>query len=178
VTENTQTTVEELREALDVAKEELRELLAEQGHLDDREKEAIEEDHQKRMKAAREGGSIRQALTRRKSKVQEVRDRSEELPYLVWSARVREAELRRDYNEALERELEPQVEPARQAALDHKRDVLDPAEAENKRLHEEASRASMEASSASHQKRDAEHALERLLYAGPEDPLRPETAAG
>lgn len=177
MTENTQASAE-LKEALDSANQELPELLAEQGHLDEREKEAIKADHEGRMKAAREGGSIRQALTRKKSKVQEVRDRSEELPYLIWSARVREAELRRDYNEVLHQELEPQVEPARQAAVDHKRDVLDPAEAEQKRLVEEASRASMEANSAFHQKRDAEHALERLLYTGPEDPLRPEPAAG
>ncbi len=107
-----------------------------------------------------------------------VRDRSEELPYQVWSARVRVAELQRDYNEALCKELEPLVEPARQAADDHKRDALDPAEAEQNRLREEAGRTSMEANSAFQQRRDAEHALERLLYAGPDDPLRPERAAG
>ncbi len=174
MTENVQTSSEELREQLEAARGELRGLLAEQGHLDEREKEAIKADHEKRMEAAREGGSIRQALSRRKSKVQEVRDRSEELPYLIWSARVREAELQRDFNEALRQELEPQVEPARKAADDHKRDVLEPAEAEQARLRGEAGRVALEANSAFQQKREAEHAVDRLLYAGPEDPLRPE----
>lgn len=178
MTESKQTTVEGLKEALNAARGELRELLAEQGYASEREKEAIKADHESRMKAAREGGSIRQALTRRKSKVAEIRDRAGELPYVIWSARVRVAELERDYNAALQQELDPQVEPARQAADDYKRDVLDPAEAEQKRLREEASRVFAEANSAFQQKEKARHTLDRLIYTGPEDPLRPETVAG
>jgi hypothetical protein len=168
MTENVQVNSEELREKLDAAKGELGELLAESGHLDVREKEAIGLDHQQRIKAAREGGSIRQALTRRKSKVQEVRDRSEELPYLIWSARIRVAELEHAFYEALEREIEPKVEPAHQAADEHKRDVMAPVEAEQERLRGEHSRLLMERSSASERRQNAGHTLDRLIRLGPE----------
>lgn len=95
-----QKTVESIEQELRTAIEELQTLEAEQGHLDEAERAAVEADHKERIKAARSGKRIRDAITRRRSKVAEVRDRAEELPYELHAARTRVAQLRVELAEA------------------------------------------------------------------------------
>ena len=99
-------TTQDMQQELGAAIEELLELEVEAGHLD----VAIKEDHKERERAAKTGGKIRNALARRKSKVAEVRDRAEELPYELHFARVRVAELRKEAAQSKTAEIEAEVE--------------------------------------------------------------------
>jgi hypothetical protein len=156
----------EIRRELDAANAELAELLTEQGHQDEAVKAAVEEDHRERIKAARTGKRLRDAITSRRSKVQEVKDRAEELPYLLHSARLREAELRKEVAEAREPELEAEVE--RTLALLPEADRrLKEAEAENAAVHADRGRALAERQMNEEARREATFDLQRLQRVGP-----------
>jgi chromosome segregation ATPase len=158
---------EQIRQELEQAREELRSLETEAGHLDEAEREAIQQDHDERMKAARSGGKIMDAITRRRSKQQEVCHKREQLPYAIHSARIRVAELQLEHAEALLPEAEKRVEETSKA-LGPADVKFAKAQAENKAIHDEYGSALAERSMVENAKRDAELELARLERVGPE----------
>ncbi len=104
---------EEIRERLEAAREELEALEGERGHLPSELEEARREDHEERMRAARSGGSIAGAVSGLVSRVRGLKERGEELPYLIWSARLRVLELEAEHREALAPALEERSDAAR-----------------------------------------------------------------
>lgn len=162
-----QQSTDRIQQELDAATAELVELQTEQGHLGESEKVAIEEDHAERMKAARTGKRLRDAITRRRSKVQEVRDRSEELPFLLHTARLRVAELRVELTEAKAPELEAEIQRTL-ALLPEADKKLKEAEAENAAVHASASTARALSQMNMEAAREAGFELQRLKRLGPQ----------
>ncbi len=162
-----QKTAQDIQQELDQAIEELMSLEAEAGHQDEAVKSAIQEDHKEREKAARTGGKIRAALSRRKSKVQEVKDRAEELPYELHFARLRVAELRKEVAEAKVPELEAEVE-CTLALLPEADQRLKEAEAENAAVHADRGRALAERQMNGEALHAATLEVQRLQRLGPQ----------
>jgi chromosome segregation ATPase len=160
-------TTEDIQQELGAAIEELQELQVEAGHLDEAVREAIKEDHKERERAAKTGGKIRNALARRKSKVAEVRDRAEELPYELHFARVRVAELRREAARSKVPEIEAEVERT-QALLPEADAKLREAQAENDAVHAAYGTALQTRSGNEEAERQTSFDLARLQRLGPQ----------
>lgn len=156
-----------LRQELEQARVELSELLTEQGRLPESIRQAEQEDHAERLRAARSGGSIAATLSKMKSKVRGVKDRREELPYEIWSARIRAAELEREHYEAIAPELEERRQKA-QEELHKATDELKEMEARHRKLTDVASAALREQTAAYQRDQEVERELARLEANGPE----------
>ncbi len=160
-------TTQDVEQELQAANEELQALEAERGHLDEAIREAIQEDHKEREKAARTGGKIRNALSRRRSKVAEVKDRAEELPYELHFAHVRVAELRKEYAESKADALEEEVQRTL-ALLPEADEKLRQAQAENDAVHADRGRALAESQMNEEARQAATLELQRLQRVGPQ----------
>lgn len=159
-------TAEELREQLETARVQLGALIAEQESMAGRLREAEQEDHAERMEAARSGGGIGAALRRVGSKVRGVKDRREELPYEIWSARIRVAELELAHYEAAAPELEERVQAARERSYEAERELRE-AEDRTHRLKDAYSRTFQEQTAAYHRSQEVERELAALEANGP-----------
>ncbi len=113
-TQATRETSEGVLERIHDAREELDELIAEQRRLDQDIEQARVEDSEERLKAVvRNGDSIRGAVSSLVRRVRRVEDWREVLSELIWTARMRLAQLEAEYNAARYAELQDEVPGAR-----------------------------------------------------------------
>lgn len=163
------TSIEGIQERLDAARAELEGLLQEQRQLPRQLDRARREDHETRMQAAREGGSVASAVKGIISNVRGVKDRAEELPYLIWSARLRVLELEVEHRTALAPGLEEQFLRAREES--HAADrALEEARKRARDLSDAYSVAMHEHEENHAERRRVEQEIARLNAAGPELP--------
>ncbi len=157
---------QELRDRLEAARAELAGLVAEQAGMPARMREAEQEDHAQRLRAARTGGGIAAAISKVKSKVRGVKDRGEELPYEIWSARIRVAELELAHYEAIAPELDERVQEARAASHEAERELQE-AEKRNRTLGDVYTAAMREQHAAYQRSQEVERELAALEANGP-----------
>ncbi len=112
MTEATKPKSQQLLEEQHALRGELEELIAEQRRLGDDLRRARSEDASERLEAVRGGGNIRSAVSSLVSRVRGVEDRGAALSELIWTTKLRIAQLGAEYNAAKYAELE---EPERQA---------------------------------------------------------------
>ena len=158
-------TTEETAELLAAARAELAELENEARRIDRTLEEARRADADERLEAARAGGSI--AVSSLKSRAREVALRREELPSLVWAARVRALELEVEHLAALVPELEERSDAAR-AETARALEAVREAEREYERLSDVSGAALREFIEKGQRGDVARRELEALVKRGPE----------
>lgn len=163
-------------EQLEQARQQYAALLTEQGNLDVTRREAFSQDHEARLEAARNGGSVIAAFASRKSKLKEVQEREEALPYEVYAARLLVAELERQNAIEQAPEADAEVERTRKAVRPADEE-FEKAKAKHEAVHAAygtalAIRGSLEA-----QKAQAESELRSLERQVPRLPTMPEPLA-
>ncbi len=162
---------EELRARLEDAQRELAKLLEEQDRIDRDLDHARREDAAALLDATRSGGRIASAVKTLASKARNVALRRESLPDLVWTARVRAAELEAEYLQAAIPELEEKSDAAR-AETAQALEAIREAEARHRGLEDASIAALREVTEKGNRLSAVRLERDALLKAGPRGAYR------